>query len=123
MSEHQEQVKLVNWFRLQYPKFAYCLFAIPNGGKRDIRTALKLKNEGVVAGVPDLFLMIPKAGWHGMFIEMKTEKGRLTESQKNFMGLATLLGYQSVVAYGFSEAQKLIHDYMGQGRCTTTNSI
>ena len=42
---------LVQWFRLQHPKQTKCLFAIPNGGVRNIGTAIKLKREGVVPGV------------------------------------------------------------------------
>lgn len=112
ITEHAEQVNLVQWFRYQHPKFAKCLWAIPNGGARHIGTAVKLKAEGVVAGVPDLFLMIPKNGWHGMFIEMKTKGGKLQENQKEFMGLATLLGYQSVVCYGFDDAKNAINAYL-----------
>lgn len=112
ITEHAEQVNLVQWFRYQHPKFAKCLWAIPNGGARHIGTAVKLKSEGVVAGVPDLFLMIPKNGWHGMFIEMKTKGGKLQENQKEFMGLATLMGYQSVVCFGFDDAKNAITAYL-----------
>jgi hypothetical protein len=111
-TEHAEQVATVTWFRYQYPKYAKCLWAIPNGGARHIGTAVKLKAEGVVAGVPDLFLMIPKNGWHGMFIEMKIKGGKLQENQKEFMGLAILLGYQSVVCYGFDDAKNAITAYL-----------
>ena len=60
--EHQLQVECVKWFRFQYPKLANLLFAIPNGGLRNIKVATKLKAEGVLAGVPDLFLAIPAQG-------------------------------------------------------------
>lgn len=112
MTEHQEQVALVTWFRLQHKQYANYLFAIPNGGVRNIGTAVKLKKEGVLAGVPDLFLMIPKNGWHGMWIEMKIKGGRLAESQKEFMGMATLMGYQSVVCFGFDDAKNAITAYL-----------
>jgi hypothetical protein len=112
MSEHDEQRLVVQWFRMQYPKYAKCLWAIPNGGKRHKGTAIKLKQEGVMAGVPDLFLMIPKAGWHGMFIEMKTKVGRLQETQKEFLGMATMLGYQGVVCFGFEDAKRQIREYL-----------
>jgi hypothetical protein len=112
ITEHAEQVATVTWWRYQYPKFAKCLWAIPNGGARHIRTAVKLKAEGVVAGVPDLFLMIPKNGWHGLFIEMKIKGGKVSDNQKEFMGLATLLGYQSVVCYGFDDAKNAITAYL-----------
>ncbi len=110
--EHKEQTLVVRWFRLQYAKYNGYLWAIPNGGLRHIRTAARLKDEGVMAGVADLFLMIPNGGWHGLFIEMKAKGGRLTESQKDFIGRATLMGYQAQVCFGFDDAKKVIEDYL-----------
>ena len=112
MTEHQEQVAVITWFRLQHRQYANYLFAIPNGGVRNIGTAVKLKKEGVLAGVPDLFLMIPKNGYHGLWIEMKVKGGRVSESQKEFMGAATFMGYPAVVCYGFDEAKKAINNYL-----------
>lgn len=112
MTEHQEQVLTVKWFRLQYPKLSNCLWAIPNGGVRNIGTAIKLKSEGVLAGVPDLFLMIPKNGFHGLFIEMKIQGGKLQPNQKEFLKLANALEYKAVACYGFEEAKKVISDYL-----------
>jgi len=110
--EHYEQKLVVQWFRMQYPKLEKCLWAIPNGGLRNKRVAIQLKQEGVVAGVSDLFLMIPAGEHHGMFIEMKSSKGRLADSQKEFMALATHYGYHTVVCYGFEEAKHQIRDYL-----------
>ena len=115
MTEHQEQIAVITWFRLQYKQYASYLFAIPNGGVRNIGTAVKLKKEGVLAGVPDLFLMIPKNGFHGLWIEMKVKGGRISDSQKQFMGAATLMGYPAIVCYGFDEAKNAINDYLQNG--------
>lgn len=112
MTEHAEQVALINWFRLQHKQYATYLFAIPNGGVRNIGTAVKLKKEGVLAGVPDLFLMIPMNGYHGLWIEMKAKGGRVSDSQKEFMGAATLMGYPAVVCFGFDEAKNAINNYL-----------
>jgi PhoPQ-activated pathogenicity-related protein len=110
--EHIEQVALIEWFRLQHPILQKCLWAIPNGGIRNIRTAVKLKKEGVTAGVSDLFLMIPKAGFHGMFIEMKAKKGIVQANQKEFLSIAQAMGYKGVVCFGFDEAKIAISDYL-----------
>lgn len=111
-TEHQEQVAVISWFRLQYKQYASYLFAIPNGGKRHIVEAVKFKRSGVISGVPDLFLMIPMNGYHGLWIEMKSADGRVSDSQKQFMGAATLMGYPSVVCYGFEEAKNEITNYL-----------
>ena len=114
ITEHQEQVMLINWFRLQYPK--YIIFAIPNGGARHIVTAVKLKAEGVLAGVPDLFLMVPKGEWHGMFIEMKAKAGKVSDNQKEFMAAANAMNYKTIVCFGFYDAKTSIINYLQEGK-------
>ena len=118
MTEHTEQVAVIQWYRYQYPKYAECLWSIPNGshlaGDARLR-AIKMNNmkaEGLKVGVSDLFLMIPKSNWHGLFIEMKVKGGKLSDSQKEFMGAATLMGYQAVVCFGFNEAKDAITKYL-----------
>lgn len=110
MNEHQIQVAVVTWFRLQHPKLI--LFAIPNGGMRNIGTAVKLKSEGVLAGVADLFLMSPNINHHGLFIEMKVAKGKVSEQQKYFLEQAKAQGYAACVCYSFEEAQAAINNYL-----------
>ena len=112
MSEHAEQVATITWFRYQYTKFDKCLWAIPNGGVRHIGTAVKLKAEGGMAGVSDLFLMMPAAKYHGLFIEMKVKGGKVSSSQKEFMNVAAAMGYKAVVCYGFEDAKQAINDYL-----------
>ena len=112
LSEHKEQVLLIRWWKLQHPKLAKCLFAIPNGGHRNIVTAMKLKDEGVVSGVSDLFLMMPRGDWHGLFIEMKAKKGRVSPEQKEFLDVASGMGYLAVVCFGFDDAKKVIETYL-----------
>ena len=110
MNEHQIQVAVITWFRLQYPKLI--MFAIPNGGVRNIGTAVKLKNEGVLAGVADLFLMSPNATSHGLFIEMKAAKGKVSDQQKYFLEQAKAQGYSTCVCHSFDEAQAAILCYL-----------
>ena len=61
-SEHEEQVALFEWAewnKRQYPELEL-MFAIPNGGQRHVVVAKKLKDEGVKAGVPDIFLPVAR---------------------------------------------------------------
>jgi len=109
-SEHDLQVSCVNWFRLQYPH--EILYAIPNGGQRNIVVATKLKSEGVVSGVLDLFLMLSKGGFHGFYIEMKRKNGKLTDNQKEFFGLATNKGYLCTKCDTFEDFVSAINTYM-----------
>jgi len=82
--EHQLQKSCVMWFDLQFPKYKFDLFAVPNGGHRNKATAGKLKAEGVRAGVSDLIL--ERDGFFGpiVYLELKTDKGRQSDSQKDF---------------------------------------
>lgn len=82
--EHRIQCACVRWFNVQYPKLHGRLFAVPNGGRRDVTTAAKLKAEGVVPGVADLVLLMSNRDYGALLIEMKTPKGRQSDSQKKW---------------------------------------
>ncbi len=110
--EHIEQSMLIKWFRFQYPEVSRCLWSIPNGGVRHITTAIKLKQEGALAGVSDLFLMIPKRDFHGLFIEMKAPGGKLQPNQKEFQSLAKSMGYEAITCFGFDQAKESIKKYL-----------
>ena len=75
---------------------------------------LKIRNRqlGVRSGVPDLMLPIPSQGYHGMFIEMKTKTGRVSENQKRWLSALNGFGYLAVVAYGWEDARCKILDYL-----------
>ena len=62
------------------------LYAIPNGGKRAIKTAIALKAQGVKSGVPDMCLPVARNGYHGLYIELKRQKGgTVSETQKSWL--------------------------------------
>ena len=80
-TEHNLQSACVKWFRLQYPKYQRLLLAFPNGAKRDPRSGKWYKDEGMLAGAPDLVLFVSNADYNTLCVEMKTEKGRQSASQ------------------------------------------
>ena len=111
---HEEstlQIGCVRWFRYQYPKLV--IMAIPNGGNRNIVTAAIMKREGVLAGAGDLFLTFASHGYHGLWIEMKTAKGRQSPEQKQFQFLMECNGYKYVVCRSFEEFKNEIENYIG----------
>ena len=62
------------------------LYAIPNGGKRAIKTAIALKAQGVKSGVPDMCLPVARGGYHGLYIELKRQRGgTVSETQKSWI--------------------------------------
>ena len=104
-SEHVEQVTFINWFRRTHP--GVLVFAIPNGGYRSAATAGRLKAEGVVQGVPDLFV----PAW-GLWIEFKRAKGgRVSPEQRAVMAYLEHAGYACCVARGCAEAVELVNRF------------
>jgi hypothetical protein len=114
--EHAEQVALMKWWALVHNRYnlpEQLLFAIPNGGQRNLIVATKLKAEGVRAGIPDLFLAVPRGRFHGMFVEMKkTKGGRVPKNQQIMLETLNLCGYYSIVCHGWNEARDAITQYL-----------
>ena len=113
--EHELQVACVEWFRYQYPRLSKRLFAVPNGGYRDRRTAAKLKDEGVISGVSDLILLKPNKHFHALLIEMKvTEKySRQSSEQKEWQKeLTSLNEYKYVVCRSIDDFMREVNDYL-----------
>ena len=110
MSEHEIQCLLIKWASV-VPELK-CLFAVPNGGHRHVAVAAKLKREGVKAGVPDLMLPIARGGYHGLFLELKADKGRLSDVQTIWLERLNANGYKTAVCFGFDSAKNTIMDYL-----------
>ena len=114
-SEHEEQVllfKMIDLYSSRYPGLLNA-FAIPNGGKRNIVTAKKLKAEGVKAGYPDVGIDIAARGYHGLRIELKRSDGGkgLSADQKIWRERLLMSGYCFRMASGWQEAWEIIKWY------------
>jgi hypothetical protein len=104
-SEHVEQREVVKWFRQTWPDVV--IFAIPNGGLRNPAAALRLKVEGVLPGVPDLFV----PAWR-LWIEMKKSKGGITsKEQREMLMYLRGVGYDAMVCAGAESAKRMISDH------------
>lgn len=114
MTEHQEQAALMRVCRLHENKYPglELIHAIPNGGQRHIAVARKLKAEGVKAGVPDIFLPVPRGNAHGLYIELKAKGGRVSDAQRNMLAALSSQGYACIVAYGWENAWGEVKSYM-----------
>lgn len=117
--EHRLQVGLfawAEWARLDWPELGL-LFAVPNGGARDVVTGKRLKDEGVRRGVPDVWLPVARGGFHGLVIELKAgERGRVSKEQGWWLERLGEQGYRAVVARSWEEATGLIVGYLEGGR-------
>lgn len=117
-TEHQEQVKVIQWWALAchgYKIPEYALFAVPNGGARDIITAARLKAEGARRGALDLILAYPTAASHGLFIEMKRQDGSPSDvkpDQRAYLEYLQSVGYAASVHWSGDSAIEAIKAYL-----------
>jgi hypothetical protein len=59
------------WLWSTHPQTRRLCYAIPNGGSRDIREAVALKAQGVVAGMPDYHVAIKGNLGLTLYVEFK----------------------------------------------------
>lgn len=103
--ESRIQRACVEYFRYKYPK--YLIFSVPNGGLRNKITARTLKAEGALAGVSNLIIVLPK---RVIFIEMKTLKGKQSQSQKDFEEKIDMLSGYYFVCHSLDEFIELLNE-------------
>ena len=111
---------------IQETVFAYChglpanldkrlsmLFVIANGAWKG-RGRMEA---GMVesAGIPDLMLPVPVHSFHGLFLELKTAKGRPSAKQKAWQKKLRENGYASEIVYGADAAIDIIELYLSGG--------
>lgn len=125
--EDDHQRAFVKWATLATPRIPQLalLFAVPNGGKREVREAARLKGLGVRAGVPDLMLPVASVGhyretwvqgglpYFGLAIEMKSSTGRVTPEQAKWHERLREAGWQVNVCRTWEEAREVVCTYLG----------
>lgn len=81
--EFLSQKEVVLWARINAPfhRPLNFLSASLNGVKLTPAQYVKAFQSGMNAGFPDLELPCARRGYHGLYIEMKSEKGKLSEHQ------------------------------------------
>lgn len=123
-AKHEElaQRATMSWSRL-IPELRDTLFHIPNGGHRNIAVARAMKLMGQRAGVYDLFLPMPilfrplEPGESlGLWLELKSETGRITDKQDDWGHRMRAAGYEAEVAKGFDESRNVLTRYVERHR-------
>lgn len=111
-SEAQLQSSCVRYFRLRYPKYKRLLIHVPNGGSRNLREAVSLKVQGVVPGVADLILFVPKWDYPALCIELKAGRNKQTDKQILWQQDIEGQGYLYKVVTNFDQFRDLIEWYL-----------
>lgn len=119
--ELEEQAALIEWADktvIDGIRIGDYLIHIPNEGKRGPMAARDAKRLGLRAGVPDLFLALPRGDYAGLWVEMKSAKGKVSENQQCWSIRLRAQGFYSIFAFGFAKASLVIVNYMVLGKQT-----
>jgi hypothetical protein len=99
------------------------MFAIPNGGLRNMATAARLKATGTKSGIPDVMLAAARGGYHGLFIELKRpdavgpngkkqRKGAVSNRQISATNELRVQGYCVAHCIGWENAVQALKVYL-----------
>lgn len=132
-TEHDEQVAVFEWAKWMERKWPELksMYAIPNGGLRNVIVARKLKDEGVKPGVPDICLPVMRLKNHGysgadildlvyggLYVEMKRAPPKYVrpgKTQRDWHKMLKSQGYCVEIAKGADDAIKILTTYLEGG--------
>lgn len=118
--EKGEQAAVIDWARKRvgmWPCLRW-LHHIPNGthlsgdARRRAMQMHSLKAQGLVPGISDLCLPFAASGFHGLYIEMKAEKGEVREAQSEFLVYLESAGYAAAICWSSLEAIEVLEKYL-----------
>ena len=104
MKESDIQIEVVEWLKEQQKYYRFRYFYCVNEGKRKVWYLHKLVRMGLKSGVPDLILEFPEGRM--VYLEIKAEKGKLSETQQNWLKVSNLFHTPHYVLYGSVESNK-----------------
>jgi len=105
ITELRLQQECFVWHWNNYPKQRGLFFRIKNEGTNRISGAID-KASGVVAGVSDSCLLLPD-GRGVIFVEFKLDKGKQSESQRNWKNTLADHSYQYYIIRSLTEFKEL----------------
>jgi hypothetical protein len=111
-SEDAIQRGIVRYLRTVLPS-GWIVFAVPNGGSRNLIEAAKMKGTGTLAGMPDLCILgnrpHPEGGVEPLayFLEVKSANGRPSLPQLDMHDRLWDLGFEVGIARSIDDAKAL----------------
>ena len=115
-NEGRIQAECFSWFWNSFPQYRRLLFHVPNENDRSDSNAIQgaiRKSLGVVPGVSDLILLIPRGGHGAFLIEMKDDKGTQKPAQKEWQSLVEAQGYKYIICRSLAQFKEEIYKYLG----------
>lgn len=71
-----------------------------------------MNGEGVLKGIPDLFLATARGEWHGLYIEIKVLPNQPTDEQMDMMRKLIRQGYACLICYTLEQFMQTVNDYL-----------
>ncbi len=112
--ESQIQCALIQWARWNIGKFPELalLYAIPNGVRCGGFRAMKLKQEGLLAGMPDLCLPVSRHKKNSLYLETKTLTGTLSKVQKQIITKLIAENNEVFIYRSLDEGIQILRNYL-----------
>jgi len=116
MTEAQHQSCVLKWsrqpsIREKWPELSL-LYHVKNETRGGASQVAVDKSMGVKKGVPDLCLPAARGDYHGLYIELKTEKGRASDAQNWWIERLLKQGYFAKVCHGWESAVRVLEWYL-----------
>ena len=112
--EQIDHINVVNWFNEKYPHLEDDFHHFANERKCTFNEGRTLKRMGVKKGVLDFHLALPMGEFHGLWLELKVGKGKLSPEQAEFIRRKQSRGYVAKVAWGHEAAKEMIVSYLNE---------
>lgn len=121
--EEAIQIQVVAHLRKHGVRF----FHVPNGSKATARYRAKLWSLGLEAGVPDIVIVDPPRarGYEcarAAALELKADKGRVSDEQKQWLADLAARGWATAVTYGLDQALAQLRAWGYLPAATTTTA-
>jgi hypothetical protein len=107
--ETEIQKAVVRYLRREHPDILFT--SVPTWGQ-GVKQGAKNKAMGLCKGWPDLFIAEPCKNWYGLFVEIKTEKGRPTKVQQEIGARLREKGYKAIICYGYEMTIEKLDRYI-----------
>ena len=111
-SESQIQCSFIDYVDKVHPDLRDCFIKLDNEGKTSWHLGKIKKREGKRKGAADLLFSHATIAHHGLWMEFKTEEGKVSAAQKEFGRAQTAKGYAYVVVRSVDEAIIALQRYL-----------
>ena len=122
MKENDLHLAICNYIKLQYKGI---IFTSENSGLRVFwKQAKMLKKTRSCAGLPDIWILEPRKGYHGLLLEIKREGTRIykkdgdmrkdahLKEQEEILHQLKQKGYMAEFVVGFDNAKAILDFYL-----------